>query len=248
MGAVFDGKTKVGRALADPGTDDTLPNPGSLVFPAIMTPAALAGTIGAETKLVHGDRWEQVDGSLMEITNVNVTTTVMANETRSIMGNQTLTTTGNVEHTVVGNLNKNVIGPEIHFNVGPQNHTRLAPRTEIHAGTKQQDEPGFFYRVVSNIVENHILATTIVAARIVVLGTTNEVVVHRLQCVMNDSKLKALKCGAFLLENQAGSLRNTLSAVKNHVTGNANNIRLAECELGFRAQVPPLAMPGPGPE
>jgi hypothetical protein len=158
MAAVFDGKTKIGRAVADPNTDHMLPNPHSLALGAINTPVALSGMVGADCKLVHGDRWEQLDGSLMEITNVNVTTTAMGNEIREIMGNQTLTTNGNVTETIMGNMNHTVIGPELHTNVGTQNHTRLAPRIEAYAGDDNVEEPGVHCHQIETWLHNHNLA------------------------------------------------------------------------------------------
>ncbi len=57
---VFAASTKITRAVADPGTDDTLPSPGALSWGGITGVSALAGTTGADAKLVTGDRWQQV--------------------------------------------------------------------------------------------------------------------------------------------------------------------------------------------
>jgi len=151
MAAVFDGKTKTGRAVSDPGTDDMLPNPASLVFGAINTPVGLSGTVGAEGKLVHGDRWEQLDGSLMEITNTNVTTTIMGNETRQITGNQTLTTIGNVTGTVVSNMNQTVVGSSIHTNVGAAAHTYISNHVQTHCSPQNVNEPGTFLHFIQDL-------------------------------------------------------------------------------------------------
>jgi hypothetical protein len=63
MGAVFGGSTKISRAVADPGTDKTLPSSGSLSWGGITGASAVAGTTGADCKLVNGDRWQQVNGN-----------------------------------------------------------------------------------------------------------------------------------------------------------------------------------------
>jgi hypothetical protein len=172
MAAVFDGKTKIGRAVADPGTDQMLPNPNSLAFPTIATPVALAGTIGAECKLVHGDRWEQVDGSLMETTNVNVTTMIMANETREVNGNQTLTTSGNVGNTILGNVDYTVVGAELHTNIGAQNHTYVSPRVLVYGGNSNEDEPGAHAKSIDEILWEHAIETSITGMTMEVKGSS----------------------------------------------------------------------------
>ncbi|HEV2401149.1 MAG TPA: hypothetical protein VGS27_29720 [Candidatus Sulfotelmatobacter sp.] len=200
MGSVFDGQTKVGRAVADPRTDNMLPNPGSLTFPAISTPVAVAGTVGALSTLVHGDRWEQLDGSLMEITNANVTTTIMGNETKSITGNQTLTTTSNLTSTVVGNVTHTVVGAELHTNIGAQNHTRMAPRVETYAGSENKEEPGGHFHVIDQWIKSNNL--------------NMEISVYKVAAILFKVDVVGEKVDVFADKTQAGDIQNCVIAMK----------------------------------
>lgn len=130
MAAVFDGKTKIGRAVAETGTDDILPPPGSLMFGAITTPAALAGTIGTEAKLVHGAVWREVMDLETENLHADVLTMILGNETHTVAKNQTLSVTQTVNETITQNYNFTVIGAQNNVRVGPQNSTFAAPDGE----------------------------------------------------------------------------------------------------------------------
>lgn len=132
MAAVFDGKTKVGRAVADPGIDDMLPNPGSLVFGAITTPAAVAGTIGAHSMLIHGDRWQQIDGNFTELLTGNLVSTVTGNQTHSVTGGQTITVGQDHTETIMGNTLQTMIGPQIVSNMDVRNETRAITHLHTH--------------------------------------------------------------------------------------------------------------------
>jgi|SRR5579863_811273 hypothetical protein len=201
MAAVFDGKTKVGRAVADPGTDDTLPSPGSLTFGAIATPVAVSGTVGADARLVHGDRWEQLDGSLMEITNTNVTTTIMGNETKQVTGNQMQTMSANVTNMIVGNVTHTVVGAELHTNIGAQNHTRMAPRVETYAGSENKEEPGGHFHVIDQWIKS--------------CNLNMEVSVYKVSAILMKVDVAGEKVDIFADKTQAGELKNMVVGMKN---------------------------------
>jgi uncharacterized protein YcfJ len=147
MAAVFDGKTKVGRAVADPGTDDTLPVPGSLTLAAITTPAALSGTVGAECKLVNGDRWQQISGNQTEFVSGNLMTTISGNQTHTTSGNQTVTVSGNHSETIIGNTLQTMIGAQIVSNMDVRNETRAVTHLHTHGDSFFQYTPNAQFQV-----------------------------------------------------------------------------------------------------
>jgi hypothetical protein len=130
---VFGKSTKVSRAVADPGTDDTLPSSGALSWGGITGVAAVAGTTGADAKLVKGDRWEQINGSLTHNCTANVKTTIFQNHTHIVMANQTLQTLGNVNKTNMGNITQTVLGSHLLTQCGPQTRTHLSPVSDFHS-------------------------------------------------------------------------------------------------------------------
>jgi hypothetical protein len=122
--AVFGGNAKITRAVNDPGTDDTLPSPGALSWGGITSASGVAGTTGAEAKLVHGDRWQQIDGAFTESVGADLKTTVM--------GGKTVTVTQDHNETVMGNTLQTMIGPQIVTNMNVRNETRAVTHLHTH--------------------------------------------------------------------------------------------------------------------
>ena len=244
MGAVFDGKTKVGRTVADPTTDHMLPNPGSLMLGAIDTSVALAGTIGVEGKLVHGDRWEQVDGSLTETTNVNVTTTITGNETRQVMGNEMVQVAGNVSREIAGNLMNSIIGSEIRSNVGVQNYTYVAPTTRMHAGERGTQEEGSFFESVHMEYQWHLFAGEINLLKTEQTITGLAYVLFKTELVSIETKVGQFSNGALGFHFETEGASNIIGAMKNKLNGMSNTMQMIDSEMGFRMKVPPESIPG----
>src|SRR5579884_4003610 len=144
----FDGKTKVGRRVADPKTDKVRSAPGALIFAAMTTPAGLAGCTGIDDKLIHGDRWQQIDGNFTEQVNANEMTTILGNQTRTVIGNRNLTTVGNVNSTTVSNLNQTVVGSTIRTYVGAAAYNYVSNHVATHASPQNRFEPGVYLHFV----------------------------------------------------------------------------------------------------
>ena len=147
--SVFDASTKTGREVKDPLSDKTLPPPASLSWKAITTPTALAGTVGIDCKLVHGDRFQQIDKSMIENYGGSVTSTIGGSQTRTVMGSQTFMTIGmqtetnvtGITHLIVGATNRSYIGAHNEIQIAGKNHTFVGVLVENHASPKQENEP-----------------------------------------------------------------------------------------------------------
>ncbi|HLW86630.1 MAG TPA: hypothetical protein VKR60_15540 [Candidatus Sulfotelmatobacter sp.] len=133
MAVVFDGKTKIGRAVADPGTDKTLPFPGSLSWGGITGPSALLTTIGIDAKLVRGTRWEQIAGVQ--------TDNFMADLIITITGNETVTVDQNQTYTTYGTLTENMYGNAIYVFISPQDVTNVATVTLNYSSPIAAQQP-----------------------------------------------------------------------------------------------------------
>src|SRR5215471_2473523 len=98
----FGGSPVTPNQAFDPSQDKTTPNLRSLNQGGMSSPAALAGTTGAEVELVHGDWQQQIDGSGTVSILKNLTTTITLKETRTVVGN--------LIHKVVGTTSDTRIG------------------------------------------------------------------------------------------------------------------------------------------
>src|SRR5258708_6137326 len=124
--SIFAGSTKISRVVTDPGTDHKLPSPGSLSWGGITAVAAVPGTTGADAKLVHGDRWTQVNG--------NHTETVVDNVSLTVGSNQTIKVGADQKETICGTANETIIGPHVITNLGEYNETRIGAHIQLHGG------------------------------------------------------------------------------------------------------------------
>src|SRR5947209_5849363 len=110
MPAVFDKTTKVGRRVPDPMTDKILCPVGTLSFPVINTTIALGIAIGVDVKIIHGDYFEQINGSVTINITGNLNTTIFQNEIRLVFQNQMITVLQNLILTVVASFIHTTIG------------------------------------------------------------------------------------------------------------------------------------------
>lgn len=133
MSSVFAGEIIVPRAVADPGTDHSLPPSGSLSYGSITSLTALAGTDGVNTSLITGDKWQQLNGQHTENVSENHLLTIQGNRQEMISGDHT--------HTIVGNTNATHIGTHNQTNISPRNDTFAHTRTEVHSEEEHQQQP-----------------------------------------------------------------------------------------------------------
>lgn len=136
--AVFGGSTKISRAVADPGTDKTLPSSGSLSWGGITGASGVAGTTGVDCKLVSGDRWQQISGTHTENIGTNLKTTVTGDQTHTIQGNQTIEIGGKKELTVAQQCLETMVGPHMITNMDVFNETRLSVQMKVHGDLEWQ--------------------------------------------------------------------------------------------------------------
>ena len=77
---IFDAAPKTVNGSFNPATDHVTPLLGSLNLSAMPDLTALAGTTGTDAKLIHGDRWQQIDGNQTERVNKCLKTDIMQDE------------------------------------------------------------------------------------------------------------------------------------------------------------------------
>ncbi len=143
--SVFDGKVKIGRAVADPETDHALPPSGALSFGAIKSATALSGTNGVDASLITGNKWQQLNGKHTE----NVT----MDHLLTIMGNRKETVTGNHTGTIVGTTNQTQVGVHNETNVAARNNTYVQPLNETHSQPHNISQPTTLQRFEETVSE-----------------------------------------------------------------------------------------------
>jgi hypothetical protein len=123
---VFDGRTKHGRQTGDLVADKKLPGSGSLNFGGIANVSSLAGCLGCDVQLIHGDRWIQTASNHTEMVKGDVKLTASQNQIIKVGANQT--------ETICGTSMETVIGPHLITNMDAYNETRLGTHIQVHGG------------------------------------------------------------------------------------------------------------------
>lgn len=119
---VFNSTTHCKRAVSDPLSDQTLPNPASLSWSDVTGVTALAGTTGDHCGVVHGDRTQEFRGSTIDHVN--------GNHKLTITGDQTIKIGGNHKETILQDCYQSIIGPHIVTNQTVRNETRMGRFSE----------------------------------------------------------------------------------------------------------------------
>jgi hypothetical protein len=243
MAAVFGGSTKISRAVPDPGTDKSLPSSGSLSWGGITGASAVAGTTGADCKLVNGDRWQQVNGNHTENVSTNVLTTIQGNVTRSVLGNEDFTTAGDVTRTIVGMLNETLVAGQSTSCVGPFNRTDVAPVTWL-CPTSSQINSGDLYECKIFKGGAYAIRNVNVAVDTSIRILNEQIHVHQMSVAQFETKVSSIEGFACLTTNKVGAVGNFLGGLRNNMTGMTSKLRAMEAGVGPEV-TPPLAIGAP---
>lgn len=82
--STFDETVKTLTRTNAAAKDKDLPDLGSLNPNNMTSTAAMGGTTGVDSKLIHGDRWQEIKGNLTENIAENLTTKIDKNETWTV--------------------------------------------------------------------------------------------------------------------------------------------------------------------
>ena len=114
----------------------------------------LPGTHGLDCKLVHGDRWQELKGSLTEniasfgVTNVGGQTGA-AIDSSPAPGSWTISVAGNEDITVYGNLNQEVYGESTYLYVDKTNTTNVQPVTFDYQSPMVANQPTQHFQAIT---------------------------------------------------------------------------------------------------
>jgi hypothetical protein len=238
--AVFTSKSIILRAVPDPITDDTLPSPGALNWKAITTPAALAGTVGVDVKLVHGDYWSTIQGNMTLMVGGNLMTTVSKNQIWTVMTNSILTIMGTYIKTVIGTHVESYLASHIQLHLASSIYLFVGAHTEVHCAPRTIVEPTGWYKVigfkgeivaVSNVL-TYVAKTEVNTSAWAFNLYKLEITLVKTEAKVTDNKLKMLATNAEVLKALVGALRGKVNAA--HVKASV------EAAVGPQVAAPPV--------
>ena len=225
MSVVFDKATKIARRVPDPGTDDTLAAAGALTWMTITTPIALATCIGIDAKLVHGDRWQQIEGNVTVNIFKNNTITIFQNEIYIVLGNRTTNIVGNYTKIIIGVYNHTTINAHIQLNISIRNNTYISPKNETHVAPKNTDEPTGFFRKIAQCFQFDIFQFSFTAIKI-------DTAINMTEAVLSKFEMIAIHTEAKGVENTAEGGNMTLIALENKLDAIGTRIQGLQPSVG----------------
>jgi hypothetical protein len=231
---VFDGATKVKRAVPDPETDHTLPPGGALSWGAVPSAGGLAGTTGADCKLVHGDRWQEIDGSMTENFKNDVKTRIIQDEKHAVLGNQVL--------SVIGNVTATIHGATTTLNSGPVDRTYVSDTIEQFSSAHHQEEKQGLYEWKYFNGEINILHQSTEGIRLELTEVGCALQDYKCEVVNMETQVKELKNGVKGLHSEVNGFSDFISALHTELSGAQAKGRGIEAKAGPDVQGPPTSL------
>ena len=140
--APFNGASQTPNQSFDPSTDNKTPHLRSLDLSNMPNAVALAGTNGVDAKLIHGDRWQQIDGNETDCITSNLMTTIEGDENRMLLGN--------LETTVMQKTNDDRFGLFLQNFFAESTFNYFHSRVENHTAPEQEHQPTGHREVIAD--------------------------------------------------------------------------------------------------
>ena len=200
----FTGQKKTPNKNFDTSKDNVCPTLRSMDMKNMGMTTALQGQIGSDCKLVHGDRWQQIDGCQTERINQILTTDIMLDE---------IWTVHNDLFFMVGNHTfDDRFGAHFHTNWEVRFDHFVQTRTETHDQREVIHQPTENVSVINKLLERQAYKGSAIAVSIALYGTKFEA-----DLVETTGKLVVIQRQGFVNAWKKGEFKFT--DVKNDIVG-----------------------------
>lgn len=147
----FNGQKKTPNTAFDPSKDNVCPNLRSMSMKDMKSTTALAGQTGNHCKLVHGDRWQHIDGSMTEVIGKNLKTDILVNETWEVHNNLVFRVDGTTTDDRVGVHHQTNWNPRFDHFV----HTRTENHNQREVINQPTENVNWFQKITEFVWEKH---------------------------------------------------------------------------------------------
>ena len=220
----FNAAPKTVNGSFSPAGDNVTPHLGSLNLGAMPSTTALAGTTGTDAKLIHGDRWQQIDGNQTEKINKDLTTDVMENETWTIHENYTMKVNGTTTDTRVEDVKETYIH-ESHFEY-------YLEHTDIHHDQDHQINPTHTFDILNIEGEFKTIDLAVKASSFEAKGLSVETTVTKAEAWAAGAEAWGFQVGAGYFENSVCATSVSEKALDERLEGMENEIKGLHSHMG----------------
>jgi hypothetical protein len=203
--------------------DSAFPSLGALDPKQMTSASAVSGTTGIDSKLIHGDRWQEIKGNLTENIEKNLKTDIKENETWEIHENLTFKVDGKTKDTRVEDVKE--------YFLAESKFEYMLEHTDQHHAKDHQINPTQTFDILHTEGEYKNVDLAIKATALEAKGLSAEVIVAKAEAWGAGAEAFGVQVGAGVLENCVTMLHAEEDELEERLKGMENEIK------GLQSQV-----------
>lgn len=220
----FASAPKTVNGSFDPSADHTTPKIGALNLGAMPGLTALSGTTGVDVKLIHGDRWQQIDGKQTEKIDKDLKTDIMENETWTVHENYTMKVEGKTTDTRVEDVKE--------FYFADSRFEYTLEHTDIHHDKDHQINPTHTFDILNVEGEFKTVDLAIKATSLEAKGLSLDMIVVKGEAWGAGAEAWGAQVGAGGFENSVCGMSVQEKALDARLEGMENEIKGLHSHMG----------------
>jgi hypothetical protein len=194
----FGGSPLTPNQAFDPSKDHTTPNLRGLNPNGMSSAGALSGTTGIDCKLIHGDRWQEIQGKLTENIKNDLTT--------HILEKQKWTVDEDLNFTVTGETTENFVGEAKQYFHSGSRFEYFGEHTDLHHDHDHQINPTHTFDILDTEGEYKNVEIAVTASAFEAIGTSVEATVAKAEAWGAGAEAWGAQVGAGAFHNEAVAL------------------------------------------
>ncbi len=222
--SVFDSNVRTATSSNGISGDSATPKLGSLSLGSMTSAGALSGTSGTDSKLIHGDRWQEIQGNQTENIKNNLKTHILQNQTWKIEDNLDFTVVGETKDNRVGEVNE-------YFHAGSR-FEYFGEHTDQHHEQDHQINPTHTFDILNVEAEYKNVDLAIKASSIEAKGIVLDATVAKAEAWGAGAEAWGAQVSAGGFKNEAVALDVKEEEAKEELTGIHNDITALNAQIG----------------
>lgn len=203
--------------------DSSFPSLRALSPKQMPNATAMSGTTGVDCKLIHGDRWQQIDGNLTENITKNLKTDIKEDETWEVHGDLIFKVDGKTKDTRVEDVKE--------YYLAESKFEYTLEHTDLHHEKDHQINPTQTFDILNIEGEYKNVDLAIKASAIEAKGFSAEVIGVKTEAWGVGAEAFGAQVGAGVFENTVMALHAEEDELETRLKGMENEIK------GLQSQV-----------
>ncbi|HLH02850.1 MAG TPA: hypothetical protein VKX25_08770 [Bryobacteraceae bacterium] len=222
--SVFQGNVHTPTASNGISRDSATPKLGALNLGAMTSVTAVSGTNGVDSKLIHGDRWQEIQG--------NQTENIKNDLKTHILQNQQWTIEDNLDFKVNGETTDNRIGEVKEYYHSGSRFEYIGEHTDLHHEQDHQINPTHTFDILNVEGEYKNIDFAVKASSIEAKGIVLDATVAKAEAWGAGAEAWGAQVGAGGFANEAVALDVKEKAAEEEMKGVHNDIAALNAQIG----------------